>query len=47
MKSFKNKLSTGKPQFNKTEGTKSFVLYVSRDFVIAGAFYYIINYKGT
>ena len=42
----KDILYTGKPQYNKSEGTKDFVLY-SRDFVIAGAFYYRINYRGT
>jgi hypothetical protein len=38
--------STGKPRFNKYEETKDFVFY-SRDFVIAGDFYFIINYRGT
>jgi hypothetical protein len=37
---------TLKPRFNESEGTKDFVFY-SRDFVIAGAFYYKINYRGT
>jgi hypothetical protein len=35
--------TTGKPQINESEGTKLFVLY-SRGFVIAGTFYYKINY---
>jgi hypothetical protein len=39
-------LNTGKPQYNESEGTKDFILY-SRDFVIAEAFYYRINYRGT
>jgi hypothetical protein len=37
---------TEKPQYNESEGTKDFVLY-SRGFVIAGTFYYRINYRGT
>jgi hypothetical protein len=36
---------TEKPQYNKSEGTKDFVLY-SRGFVITGDFYYEINYRG-
>jgi hypothetical protein len=37
---------TSKPRFNKSEGTKDFVLYI-RDFFIAGTFYYKIRYGGT
>jgi hypothetical protein len=39
-------VTTGKPQYNESEETKDFVLY-SKDFVIAGAFYYKINYRGS
>jgi hypothetical protein len=39
------KITTLKPRFNESEGTKDFALY-RRGFVIAGAFYYEINYKG-
>jgi hypothetical protein len=39
-------MDTEKPRYNKSEGTKDFVLY-SRGFVIAGAFYYRINYRKT
>jgi hypothetical protein len=39
-------MDTEKPRYNKSEGTKDFVLY-SRGFVIAGAFYYRINYRRT
>jgi hypothetical protein len=42
----KDILYTGKPQYNESEGTKDFFIY-SRDFVIAGAFSYRINYRGT
>lgn len=38
--------TTGKPQFNESEGTNNFVLY-NRDFVITGDFYYSINYRET
>jgi hypothetical protein len=37
---------TEKPRFNESEGTKDSVLS-DRDFVIAGAFYFEINYRGT
>jgi hypothetical protein len=37
---------TEKPQYNKSEGTKDLFLY-SWGFVIAGAFYYEINYRET
>jgi hypothetical protein len=40
------KLSTLKSRFNESEGTKDFVLY-SKSFVIAGALYYRIYYRGT
>jgi hypothetical protein len=39
-------IHTEKPRFNESEGTKDFVLY-SRGFVIPGAFYYKINYRGS
>jgi hypothetical protein len=42
----KNQTYTEKPRFNKSEGNKDIVLY-SRGFVIAGAFYYKTNYRGT
>jgi hypothetical protein len=39
------KISTEKPWFNKSEGTKDFVLYI-RDFVIAGFFTIKLTTKG-
>jgi hypothetical protein len=40
-----HKSFTEKPWYNESDGTKDFVL-CSKGFVIAGAIYYKINYRG-